>query len=188
MVQEALFKLPEIPRSTLKKNNVLCSFPKAVSSDEVRTILADKRKVKEEKENAKKARIEARLKKKAPPPVESSDSESEPDSPDASVGSDESDPDFTPSVGDFVLVRFTSKKSWQCYIGKVLKIDDSDVSSQFLHRQSGSRLCFMYPEEDDIWTHDVADIVSVLPAPTSSGTKDRLRLSFEFDFSKFKMA
>ena len=84
------------------------------------------------------------------------------------------------SVGNYVLVKFSSKKSTQHSVGKLLYIFTSQkkVRAKFL---KPAKKGFLDPEEEDIYDVSIDDIIMKLPQPTPSG--GTLRASQFFSFS-----
>lgn len=90
--------------------------------------------------------------------------------------------------GDFVLVRFSKKKSDVYYTGKVESSDRIDVSVQFLRKKEESSR-FYFPPQRDIGTVPMTDIVMKLPVPKAIGGTKRLqsRLKFDVDLSAYNV-
>ncbi|XP_077529007.1 uncharacterized protein LOC144141305 [Haemaphysalis longicornis] len=87
---------------------------------------------------------------------------------------------FQVKKGDFVLVRFGKKKSDVYYTGRVESSDNIDVSVQFLRKKEESSK-FYFPQQKDIGTVPMTDIVMKLPGPKTIGGTKRLQACFKFD-------
>ena len=114
----------------------------------------------------------------------SSDSEAEPENFHISSNEDEVD-DFTDSqrttvVGDFVLVKFTTKSSFMHYIGRIMKVNGDDYSINFLRRYDASSCSFIYLEKEDVATVSKNDVIK-LPHSMISGGTERVALKMKFD-------
>lgn len=145
------------------------------------------KKIKKSSQNSKK--VKKQTKKRI---IDlSSDSETEPEN--FHVSSDEDgDDDFEDSrtsieIGDFVLVKFTTKSSLLHYIGCVIKENSNDFSINFLKRSDACSFSFVYPEKEDIATVLRRDLTK-LPHPMISGGTERvaLKMKFNCDFSKYQ--
>ncbi|CAK1588378.1 unnamed protein product [Parnassius mnemosyne] len=89
--------------------------------------------------------------------------------------------------GDWVLVKFLSKKSVKHYVGQIININDDIPVIKYVRKtQTKQRgLLFVYPNVDDICElKHVADIVSVLPKPTITR---RGQISFSINIGKFNL-
>ncbi|XP_054257994.1 uncharacterized protein LOC128982935 [Macrosteles quadrilineatus] len=65
------------------------------------------------------------------------------------------------SVGDFILVRFSSKKTFKLYVGQVIsKYDDGDFEVKFLRKTVGNK--FVFPQAEDIASVQIQDVIQVL--------------------------
>ena len=95
--------------------------------------------------------------------------------------------------GDFILVKFVSKKIVTCYIGKIEQIDEEEgeVQTNFLRRLKLKTeyrpMKFTWPEIKDVSWHEVNDILLKLPNPANVGGTSRTaeKLSFSCDLSQF---
>ncbi|KAL0868247.1 hypothetical protein ABMA27_007778 [Loxostege sticticalis] len=88
---------------------------------------------------------------------------------------------------DWVLVKFSTKKSVKHYIGQIIDIKDDIPIIKYVRktqtRQQG--LLFVFPNVDDICElKHVEDIVSILPTPTFTR---RGQISFSINFCKFNI-
>lgn len=113
----------------------------------------------------------------------SSDSESEPEN--FHISSEDEDDYFEDSqasieIGDFVLVKFTTKSSFIHYIGCVMKVNEDDFSINFLRRSNACSFSFIYPENEDVATVPKSDAIK-LPHPMISGGTKRVALKMKFD-------
>lgn len=79
--------------------------------------------------------------------------------------------------GDFVLVRFATKKVLKHYVGKILEVIDDCYEINFLRYKKGK---FIYPQAQDISTVDLEDIVMKLPFPKKFEGTARLQASLTF--------
>lgn len=67
--------------------------------------------------------------------------------------------------GDFILVRFASKKLVKYFVGQISsKISDSEYSVNFLKKAPGQRCIF--PDVEDTSPISLEDIVMKLPVVT----------------------
>lgn len=89
--------------------------------------------------------------------------------------------------GDWLIVKFATKKSLKHYVGRILFIKDSTPTVNFLRKVKNtvSSFTFTYPTVEDVCEiHHVDDIVVVLPQPTITR---RGQVVFEVDFSGYKI-
>lgn len=89
------------------------------------------------------------------------------------------------SVGDYLLVKFTTKKRVVHYVGKVEEFfDDHDYQMTFLRK---NRNGFHFPNIADCSTISRSDIVSKLPKPVPQAGTSRTaaHLKFNVNFSGF---
>nr|CAH7719065.1 unnamed protein product [Callosobruchus chinensis] len=77
-------------------------------------------------------------------------------------------------------VKFICKKSERHYIGRVLNKCNDDLEIRFM-RNSAEKCVF--PEQDDVCSVDINDMVTVLPEPHANKRKQYL---FHFSFGVFK--
>lgn len=90
-------------------------------------------------------------------------------------------------IGDWVLVKFATKKSVKHYVGQIIDIQDDIPTVKYLRKIETKKngLLFVYPNVDDICElKHVADIVSVLPKPTVSR---RGQISFSIILREFNI-
>lgn len=88
---------------------------------------------------------------------------------------------------DWVLVKFSAKKSLKHYVGQIVKINKDIPIVKYLRKTQTKQglLHFVYPDVDDICkVLHVEDIVSILPKPTISR---RGHISFSVDFGGFNI-
>lgn len=69
-----------------------------------------------------------------------------------------------PIVGQFVIVKFFTKKSIKHYVASIEEIRGSDVVLKYLRHKREN--IFVYPQETDISIQSEAEIVSFLQSPT----------------------
>jgi len=77
------------------------------------------------------------------------------------------------------------KKSQKLYVGRIMEIDseEEEVKSIFMRRiQSKHDFIFIFPEKDEIWEHDVSDIIMKLPEPIRVGGTARSSKQFKFRY------
>lgn len=82
--------------------------------------------------------------------------------PIASTSENESS-EKTISKGDFVLVKFASKRSAKFYVAIINEVDKCEVNAQFMRKQKPSQTTFAIKEGDTAWV-DMTDC-AVLPMP-----------------------
>lgn len=83
-------------------------------------------------------------------------------------------------VNDYVLVKYSTKKSSRYYAGRVLEKSGCDVSVSFLKR--GHKKSFIFPEKEDVDTIDISAVVMKLPKPQQSGGSERAAKQFIFSY------
>lgn len=101
--------------------------------------------------------------------------------------------DREPTIGDYVVVEYASKRSRCFYAGKIIKLDQEagTAETKFLRRcqvkKDCTRMTFVYPDEEEVSTHDMASICLKLPEPQMSGGTRRCqkKLIFPIDLSQF---
>lgn len=82
------------------------------------------------------------------------------------------------NVGDFVIIKLASKKSYRHYVGKVVdKYDDGDFSVSFLRKSAGGKFVFPNVIEENSITRE--EVVKVLEPPVIS--RDRFSFTADFD-------
>lgn len=94
------------------------------------------------------------------------------------------------SIGNYVLVKFATKRDIVYYVGLVVKKTDEDyVHISFMQKKlTGNQ--FTFPEAVDESPIDVKDIVMVLPDPNVSSGNSRMTLSnmsFNISFANFNI-
>ncbi|XP_072934902.1 uncharacterized protein [Epargyreus clarus] len=94
-----------------------------------------------------------------------------------------------PKENDWIVARFTEKKSVKHFVGKVLSISGVNPVVKFLRKvkqfKCNTGMIFSYPTVDDICTmHHLEDIVTVLPKPTFTR---RGNVVFDVDLSNFNI-
>jgi len=77
---------------------------------------------------------------------------------------------------DHILVAFRGKKSIKYFVGRIQQVDaeDAEIETSFLRRAHASKVgnfMFVFPDEEDICTHPVSDVIMKLPVPTCGKTK-----------------
>ena len=93
-------------------------------------------------------------------------------------------------VGDYVLVKFTSKRGLtKHYVGTVTDKDCLDMLTtvSFFKTVVGDNVTFLKSEPEDVAVVDNRDIVLNLPPPTKTGRTSRLaeRLTFPISLSPY---
>lgn len=96
----------------------------------------------------------------------------------------------TYNVGDFILVEYPVKKSKAYYTGQMQKVVDSFVTTKFLRRadqQRHDKMSFVFPDREEIDTHERDAIVMKLPSPSTVGGSKRCasKLTFPCDLSTY---
>lgn len=90
-------------------------------------------------------------------------------------------------IGDFVLVKYEGKKSFQFFVGCVEGLD-VDIEVLFLKRNIGNT--FYYPSNPEVDTVPKHFIEKILPKPKPTGNSERSAFLLKFedvDFSIYKM-
>lgn len=83
--------------------------------------------------------------------------------------------------GDFVLVKFCTKKSVVYYAGKIHNSDSDEFEVQFMRKKLGCK--FVFPEQEDISYVEKRDIILKLPTPNISKGTERAKSTFSFDIN-----
>lgn len=130
-----------------------------------------------------------RIQKNKKKDVLSSTEESDIDSP--STCSDEGIEEFERGnnhyiVGDFTVVKFTTKKDFCYFVGRVTReLENDEYEVTFLRRCEQS-YTFVYPDNEDSSVVYLTDMTK-LPCPMSSGGTERviMKVQFDFDFYQF---
>lgn len=111
---------------------------------------------------------------------ESDDSSSSEDTSDVVSDSSEGEPSLKPEdlkTGDFVVVKYVSKRVVQHYVGRITQEADRFhmLEVRFLVRQPSKKQqdVFSFPEIDDTDDIDIDDIVQKLPEPSAVGATKR---------------
>lgn len=89
--------------------------------------------------------------------------------------------------GDWVLVKFSAKKTVKHYVGQIININDDIPIIKYVRKTETKQkgLLFVYPIVDDICElKHITDIVSVLPKPTITR---RGQISFSINIGKFNL-
>lgn len=68
------------------------------------------------------------------------------------------------------------------YIGSVMKVNEEDLTVNFLKRSDPFSSHFIYPEKPDIVTVSRDDVIKV-PHPMISGGTERVALKMKFNFN-----
>lgn len=88
------------------------------------------------------------------------------------------------SVGDFVMVNFPTKHRIVRYTGMVEKVEDDEISMQFLRRIRGNTKAWERPtfafRENDVADVPKSDVVKKLPQPKRPGGTTRREQLFIF--------
>lgn len=87
-----------------------------------------------------------------------------------------------PKIGDFIVVKFPTKKDVKHYIGEVLNFLDDECNVKFMRRCL--QHAFVFPQVDDISLIQEQDIVKVLNPPTAVR---RGIFKFDCDLSNFNL-
>ena len=157
---------------------------------------------------AEKLTKASRPKKQKTKPVTPDDSEEDMDDENIPLTNDsseyESDTELTEQIsepdidnldtGDFVLVRFVTKKLNIIYAGQIVdKSRDVDTNDtlfevKFLRREKPSAFSFVFPQVEDISEVTLEQIVGKLPMPATQGGTARVARHFIFgvDFSNYE--
>lgn len=87
-------------------------------------------------------------------------------------------------TGEYVLIKFATKKKLVHYVALVEKIVANEYSVSYLRRKVDK---FIFPEVPEKYNVDKDDIVMKLPSPTFHAGTARIsqKLSFPIDFEKF---
>lgn len=101
------------------------------------------------------------------------------DSTDDSITEENEVPNESLSEGNFVLVKFPTKKSIRFYVAKIEKIENLDYYVTYLTKGLG--WTFTYPEKKDDDVKEREDIVMKLPKPEISGGTERASKKFKFN-------
>ena len=115
---------------------------------------------------------------------DTSDSDADKDPPvlsDSEEGSNEEEADsLTMEPGRYVVVRYSSKKVSQMYVGQITEMNrtDSLVTVTYLQRSGAS---FIRPENENIDTVSADDAVKILNDPKTVGGTARVALKLLFD-------
>ncbi|KAB0803551.1 hypothetical protein PPYR_00521 [Photinus pyralis] len=91
-------------------------------------------------------------------------------------------------VGDYVVVKFTTKRTCLHYVGNIQNVNEQGFYViNFLRRKTNSNT-FYYPEETDISEVDFSDIVLRLSPPNNIAGTNRTQkfFNFDIDLSSFK--
>jgi hypothetical protein len=128
--------------------------------------------------------------------IEEHESESEGEDPiPLAETSDEADGEFdkdemddlvgTVKTGDYVVVKFATKKTVKHFVGLVLTADDMEVQVTYFKRNGKH---FQPPEAEDVSFVPMDDVVMKLPQPQFIGAASRAgtKLSFGVDFTHFQ--
>lgn len=84
----------------------------------------------------------------------------------------------TPSLNDFVAVKFVTRKSKICFFAKVIDEENDDVCLEYLEKIGEH---YQYPAvSEDSWQHK-SDIVCTLPTPESVVTGSRVKCVFKLN-------
>ncbi|KAK9739239.1 hypothetical protein QE152_g9187 [Popillia japonica] len=100
------------------------------------------------------------------------------DSTDDSI-TEEKVPNESLSEGNFVLVKFPTKKSIRFYVAKIVNIENLDYYLTYLTKGLGRT--FTYPEKKDDDVKEREDIVMELPKPEILGGTERAFKKFKFN-------
>lgn len=92
------------------------------------------------------------------------------------------------NIGDFLLIKFPTKKRIRYYIGQVLNVEEADTYEIKFLRKKGS-FGFVFPQVDDISTIMRFDVVAKLPKPAEVGKTSRLHscLKFNLQFDGYQI-
>lgn len=83
--------------------------------------------------------------------------------------------------GDYVLVKFATKKRIVHYIGKIVEIlENGEFLVKFLKKNARG---FIFPEIEDISSVERKDVVSKLPRPTTAPGTSRMASCLQFNIS-----
>ncbi|XP_077966411.1 uncharacterized protein LOC144419992 [Styela clava] len=108
--------------------------------------------------------------------------------------SDDEEEAVNPSVGDYVLVKFKANRLGDevYYVGKVIDIDDdNDLDVTFMQKilSKVTRPAFVFPDDEDLASVAVGDVVCILPIPSQVGGTARASKHYRFgiDMSKWNV-
>lgn len=89
-------------------------------------------------------------------------------------------------TGDYVLVRFASKKHVKHYVGLVLTMGELEAQVTFFKKKGNT---YQSPEQEDTSFVDLDNIILKLPEPQFVGGASRAgtTMSFGIDLSDFAM-
>ena len=63
----------------------------------------------------------------------------------------------TLEIGNYILVKFTGKKSVKHYVGRIIDLpDENEIETKFMRRSSLQKygsLAFIYPAKDEIYIY-----------------------------------
>lgn len=86
-------------------------------------------------------------------------------------------------VGNFVLVRFATKKTILHYIGRVEELTSSSLTVKFMRRKGRGQI-FFFPEVDEVVEVDLLDVIAKLHTPSQTGTTRTSSIFiFNYNFS-----
>ncbi|XP_030753728.1 uncharacterized protein LOC115880596 [Sitophilus oryzae] len=88
--------------------------------------------------------------------------------------------------GDYVLIKFATKKKLVHYVALVENIKGSEYCVSYMRRQVNK---FVFPTVPENYNVDKDDIVMKLPSPSCQGGTARMsqKLAFPIDFQKFSV-
>ncbi|KAK9744656.1 hypothetical protein QE152_g7608 [Popillia japonica] len=101
------------------------------------------------------------------------------DSTDDSITEENEVPNESLSEGNFVLVKFPTKKSIRFYVAKIEKIENLDYYLTYLTKGLGWTFTYSEKKDDDVKERE--DIVMKLPKPEISGGTERASKKFKFN-------
>lgn len=98
------------------------------------------------------------------------------DESDVNFSSEQSDEEYDNNlnnlqINDFVLVKFTTKKTEKYFVGTIQEIIDSDEFKIKFLRRKGTTWKFYFPQDEDVSDVIRDDIIVKLPPPSSRGTE-----------------
>lgn len=97
--------------------------------------------------------------------------------------SDEENLDPLIKLNNYLLVKFSSKKTTKYYVGVVTSLNGGNILVKFLRRQEGDPGYYVFPRADDTSEIGKEDIEIMLPTPRID---NRNHYFFSIDFNKYQ--
>lgn len=86
-------------------------------------------------------------------------------------------------MNNYLLVKFSCKKTTKYYVGVVTSLNGDNILVKFLRRQEGDPGYYVFPLADDTSEIGKQDIEIILPTPRID---NRNHYFFSIDFNKYK--